>query len=184
MNKKEFTIPNILQQLSRGRTIVYQPNGEDSSFKMIDTLLKDSTKSRLEFVFFEKRTRFDPANRLNFVVDLNKAMIIRFNKSVPLEGRLPPLFTMFALLENVGELETVFQRGYQFLSLIRCHAATLLTHRAATGGGTAKATRRRKQRGGGRSDKILGTDAAITFLYGPIQSNNRRRTARRRRGKN
>jgi hypothetical protein len=196
MDRKRFTIPNILQQLSRGRTIIYQPNGDaDVSFKVIDAVLKDNTKSRLEFVFFEKRTVVPLPLRLNFQIDLDKAMLIRSNERSNLDApRLPPLFTMFALMRGVDEIENVFANNYQFLSMIRCHAAILPSAKPVVASVPAKkswfsigkATRR--QSGGDRPQEEMveaGTNVALEAMYGPIKMTGGRRrltTTRRRLG--
>lgn len=185
LNRKDFTIPNILQQLSLGRTVIYYPERvafNDTArkswhMKLLDKIFRDPSKNRLEFVFFDKRSIVPVDEQLNFRIDLDQPMMIRPNGPSALEGRLPPLLTMFAVMESVAEIETVFENNYQFLSLIRCHAADVPPQTLSNFIG--KTTRKRRQHGGARGG--MNTNDAIELLYGPVQPTRSSKTRRTRR---
>jgi len=164
MDETTFTIPNILRQYTLGHSILYIPSAASEGYLIaLQTILKDTAKDRLEFMFVDKNFTTSPEYAYQYKINLNEPMYIRYGN--------PALYYLFALLKDVNEIERCLHDGYQFLSRIRCHALKRVRTARITGGGK------------NNNDDGKNTQDAYDLLYAPQKAGGRKRTARRRVGK-
>ena len=127
LQEADFTLRNILSVLRAGRSILYAPTTAKAAYTDRLRAILASPRGNADFFFVDARKQIPSlAEQYRYELDLTQPMLLRANN--------PNMFRLFALLDRVEDLKTVFHNNYQFLSRLRILELTPMRRGQVAGG--------------------------------------------------